>query len=1150
MPCDHPQAPIADIKARITALTHHHRSLLVEAGAGSGKTALMAGRAALLVAAGIAPKHIAAITFTEAAAAELLERIEGIVRDLESGVVPPELAPALPTGLSDLQRANLKKGAGALDELTCTTIHGFCQKLIAPYPVESGQDPGAAIMDPGVAELVFEDLVEAWLSARFGRNPGDDGLGRMPPIEHSGAKGEDLFASLLQRSPDQTLSLIRGAAHFLRTHRTARAAISEVDREAQVAFVNAARAFAAWYGDTGIEEPGTTAVIDDLLDVAEKTDTPEAGPVPGEGLADLIYHRPPSACKKGERKFKQWHAKGKWQRAAKAAGGSGAYGARLYAEGLALYEACDRMYGAFCDTLGSMALQRFVGEFDALRDLYGKFKRDTALLDFDDLLYRARDLLRENEPVRRALSKRYQHILVDEFQDTDPLQAEIVWRLAGEGDPKTPWQERAICPGALFLVGDPKQAIYRFRGADVQTYLEARRALSSRDPASILSITANFRSRAPILDCVNSHFEGLLDASRGQPGFTPLTTTREAGDETIGASVAAFDIALDDAHRNTKGKLVVERIREEEARVVTDVVARLIGSYPVYDKDEGKSRPARASDIALLAPTGTSLWIYERALEDGDIPIATQAGKGFFRRQEVQDLIAVARTVADARDTLAFGALIRGPLVGLSEEQIADEILALPVCADRAVRLDVNTDPSLVRSPVLQQTLEVLQDLRRKRRGTTPYQIIAEAVEALHVRPILMARHRGGAERAMANVELLLEMARPYAARGIEDFARALWQRWEDAEAQVEGRHDAAADAVSIITMHSAKGLEWPIVIPINSTTSPTYLDTFLYRRRDDTVHFKILGYAGTEYEEAMLEEVEELNRERVRLWYVALTRARDLLLLPRQSERVKGDWMSLIDIDVNSLPAFDAERFTRSPPVADEPMANRQDTETWQREKAFIAANLRRITWHRPSRHEDTEQVEEELPLAVFSGEEEAKEATEEEAGGSPVNVALKRGLILHKLMEEVLTGETPDDSAYLQARGAELIAQQELEDSPDASSRISSAGMAEMVIRTLRRPEIAALRPRLVPEYWVYDSHADGPEMSITAGIADAVAFDDEGRIDVVVDWKSDISLRSKQIAIYRDQVRAYMKATGAKAGLIVFLGSDHIETVVAGN
>ena len=1149
MPCERQQTAPADVEARIQALTHHHRTLLVEAGAGSGKTALMAGRAALLVAGGTAPRNIAAITFTEAAAAELLERIERIVRDLGSGDVPTELAPALPEGLSESQRAGLKEGAETLDELTCTTIHGFCQKLIAPYPVESGQDPGATIIDPGTADLVFEDLVDAWLSARFGRDPSQDGLGRTPSITRASAVGEDLFAALMLKSPDQTLNLIRSAAQFLRNHRTARAAVSEADRKAHGNFLDSVRAFAAWYRDCGIEEPGTAAIVEDLLGVVEALGEPVAGPVPGERLAQLLHHRPPDVYMRDKRRFKMWRAKGKWQTAAKEAGHRASDGEHLFAFGSNLYEACGDRYVAFCDTLGRIAFRRFVGEFDIIRNLYRDFKRDAALLDFDDLLYQARDLLRDHEPVRRALAQRYDHILVDEFQDTDPMQAEIIWRLAGEGDPKIPWQERVIRSGALFLVGDPKQAIYRFRGADVQTYLTARRALSKSDSASILSITANFRSRAPILDFVNRHFASMLETKKGQPGFTALTTTRDADDETTRASVAAFDIELDEDQKGGRGRLIADRIRAKEAGIVADAVSRLIGSYTVYDKDEGISRPARPVDVALLAPTGTSLWIYERALEEKGIPIATQAGKGFFRRQEVQDLIAVARAIADSRDTLAFGALIRGPLVGLSEEQIADEILALPVFTERTVRLDVNTDPWFVASPVLRQTLEVLQHLRRKRHGTTPYQIMVEAVEALHVRPILKSRHRGGAERALANVELVLEMARQYAGRGMGDFARALWQKWEDEEAQVEGRHDAATDAVSIITMHSAKGLEWPIVIPINSTTGLRREDGFLYRRRDDTVHFKVLGFADTEYESTMLEEAAELTRERVRLWYVALTRARDLLLLPRQSERSRSDWWSLIDVDVDSLPAFDTGRFNVAEVIPHAPAPNLQDAATWERENAAIGANLRKITWRRPSRHEDTGQREAE-PATVSSGIDTADEITDEWAGGSTGQERLKRGLILHKLMEEVLTGETEDVAAALKTRAAELIHQQELQDSKDASSRISSAGMAEMVIQTLERPEVASLRPRLVPEYWVYGSVARGPEMAITAGIADAVAFDDDGRVDVVVDWKSDASLRKRQIRLYREQVRLYLKATGAKTGLIVFLNSDRIETVVRGN
>jgi ATP-dependent exoDNAse (exonuclease V) beta subunit len=156
---------LPDAPARLTALTDHERTLLVEAGAGSGKTALLAGRVALLIAAGVHPKEIVAITFTEAAASELLDRIESFVQRLLDDQVPVELGEALPRGLTASQREKLMSGAHALDEITCTTIHGFCQQLVKPYPLEAGIDPGAAIIDPAAAELAYQDLMEAWLSS-------------------------------------------------------------------------------------------------------------------------------------------------------------------------------------------------------------------------------------------------------------------------------------------------------------------------------------------------------------------------------------------------------------------------------------------------------------------------------------------------------------------------------------------------------------------------------------------------------------------------------------------------------------------------------------------------------------------------------------------------------------------------------------------------------------------------------------------------------------------------------------------------------------------------------------------------------------------------------------------------------------------------
>ena len=187
--------------ARLTALIDHDHFLLVEAGAGSGKTALMAGRVAMLLTAGVPPRDIVAITFTEAAASELLERIERFAGALLGGTIPRELRDALPAGLSAAQHENIELGAQALDEITCTTIHGFCQQLVRPYPVETGIDPGAEIIDPAAAELAFQDLMDAWLSARFGRDRSSEGLGRIPPMTGAGGS-EDFFAELVNAAPD------------------------------------------------------------------------------------------------------------------------------------------------------------------------------------------------------------------------------------------------------------------------------------------------------------------------------------------------------------------------------------------------------------------------------------------------------------------------------------------------------------------------------------------------------------------------------------------------------------------------------------------------------------------------------------------------------------------------------------------------------------------------------------------------------------------------------------------------------------------------------------------------------------------------------------------------------------------------------------
>jgi CRISPR-associated exonuclease Cas4 len=305
------------------------------------------------------------------------------------------------------------------------------------------------------------------------------------------------------------------------------------------------------------------------------------------------------------------------------------------------------------------------------------------------------------------------------------------------------------------MVGDPKQAIYEFRGANVGSYGEARTAVQRQWPGNVIQITANFRSRPAIVDYINHCFEVPLSGP-GQPGYVPLVATVEEPDQDL---LCAAKVTVDHAMDPRSGQ-----IRDAEAAAIADACARLVGNLMVRDEN-GDLVPLGPGGIALLAPAGTELWRYERAFEERGLPIASQAGKGLFRRQEVQDLLAVARALADAGDTLAFGAVMRGPLVGLSEEELLDITGALPVDAGSPgaiPRFSMSTDPADVSHPLARRTLSILRELRRRSRATTPALLLAESVERLDIRSVLAIREGDRSARAIANVDTFLERAKSY----------------------------------------------------------------------------------------------------------------------------------------------------------------------------------------------------------------------------------------------------------------------------------------------------------------------------------------------------------------------------------------------------
>jgi ATP-dependent exoDNAse (exonuclease V) beta subunit len=540
-----------------------------------------------------------------------------------------------------------------------------------------------------------------------------------------------------------------------------------------------------------------------------------------------------------------------------------------------------------------------------------------------------------------------------------------------------------------------------------------------------------------------------------------------------------------------------------------------------------------------LAPAGTELWRYEEALEEAGIPVSTQAGKSLFRRQETQDLIALTRTLADPRDTLALGSLLRGPLVGLSEAELLDIAEALP--ADPG-RLDNLRQPYLWTAPeevghrLAREVLERLQSIARRARSTSPYLLLSDAVEALSIRPQLRQRHRAGADRALANVDLFLEMARAYDVRGLRAFARDMRANWEEAIRQVEGRPDAAQQSVALITIHAAKGLEWPIVIPVNMMGPPYEDNTIVYDRGGGRFSTAICGVLPAGHAGIAARVAAEQARERVRLWYVAATRARDLLVLPRHSPDLRGDaWGCIVDLDLESLPAFDPATLPERVVEPPEPTGNSQTRDLFAAEAQRIVDATRKIRWQRPSRDEgEAPEIPREATVFVGAGTiEEAEDWPASEVAGGAT-----RGTILHKLMEEVLTGETSDDRDTLFARAIELLSQLGIQPAADPSPGVSPAKLAATVMRSLALPEVAALRPRLVPESTVYAARTSTDSESLVSGVADAVALDEAGGVETVIDWKSDTQPSAEILDHYRAQLRAYCDSTRARRGILVFM------------
>lgn len=1100
---------MTDAAARRTALSVLDRSFHVEAGAGSGKTSLLAGRIVSLLANGAAPSSIAAVSFTEMAAAELLGRVSKFVGNVLAGEVPQDIAAAFEDGRpSQAQIDNLTAAQRHMGDLTCTTIHGFCQRLIKPYPVEADIDPGAQILDPVEAALAFEDIFDRWIRERLsGHDP-----------------NADLVTALVALDSRSGVSLVRSVADALRDNPGVSVERHDVAENATDEFVKAVEAFEDWYKGCGYLVPEHHEYLEPLTEIRKLLQSTSRGKAHSL-VVKIALGMKGSYLFTSKGTIRAYKLKGKWQACAPDKTTGGAH----FEEASDHYKRCTEELEGVRRRIAAAALTLVHDEVQPLMQAYARFKRESASLDFGDLLAAAARMLRTHPEIRSALGAQYAHILVDEFQDTDPLQTEIFLNLAFDRDGDA-WRPR---PGAIFLVGDPKQAIYRFRGADVGTYVRMREIMREADSNSILSVSTNFRSLASILEHVNVVFEEPLSVV-GQPGFSRLTAHRT---QSAQATVAYFDVD-DTTPGRTGAEPKIGEVRAREAEMVAETCSRLIGSYQVFDdSSEGGKRPCHPGDIALLVPQGTDLYLYENALERAGIAVATQAGKGLYRQQEVHDLIALLRVLADPRDTLALGAFLRGPLVGLTEQELLDESHRIPPMEDGGLSfLRVGMDLSPLANPLLVDTMEKLARLRTHAETSTPHAILNKAVDVFAVRPKIKARFAGNPERQLSNVDRFLEMSRPYSVRGLRAFSDAMRKAWEEGERVQEGRPDEEERSVSLITMHSSKGLEWPIVIPVNTVTSPFRQSSIITDVASATMTMPFMGLVPEGYEEARQKADAESAFERLRIWYVATTRARDLLVIPRFTREWKDSWAKMVDLRFDLQSAFDVSHLPLEMPDQQEFEDNQQDADTFRAQREAVLSAPRAITWAAPSRHEwspATADVHD--PADLVS----ARTNLDPYAG---IEGGAERGIILHKLMEEVLNGETGDGYEELKER-AETLSRQFLSSCGREIADLIPDEMARTVRRTLELPLVRELRPRLLPEVATVGSWGDAEQETVMYGMMDTAAVLPDGTIDATIDWKSDVRPNTSATRGYVRQVTDYIEVNEIARGYIVYMTTGQV-------
>ncbi len=789
-----------------------------------------------------------------------------------------------------------------------STIHGFCARVLRAHAIAAGLDPAFTVLDEAAARPLRD---RAW----------DEALARLL----GGARGAAALDLVAAYDADRLRTAIAGVHDALRSAGQTRPRLPRArglaDPQRLLAPLQAARAAAA----AELARAGDGKVVGVARERLERCAELLASAAPGEAAAEL-----------GEMKL------------------------ALSANALktpvcdAYRAALDAYVTACRDARAAAALALLDELLGDYADAYADAKHARAALDFDDLELHARDLLDAHPALRDSYAGRFERVMVDELQDSNPLQLELFGALDRDD---------------LFLVGDERQSIYGFRHADVDVFRRLRDEFAAG--GRVATLATNFRSHGAILDTINAAF-----APRFGAGFVAL----RAGRETEPSGEPLVELLITDQAGWEEVELGAVRPgtkawRQAEARLLAQRVRELV--------DAGLHRP---QDVVVLMRALGDLPVFERALEDQDLLTMSVGGRGYWGRQVVRDLCAWLAALANPRDETALLGVLASPLVGLSSDGLA-HVAGAGGSANmwRAIEHDAALRERLAAGD--RERLASFAARFAAERALAPRlgldELLRRVVDAtgydLHVLSL------AGGERRLANIHKLLRLAAAFErdrgrdVRGLADLATA--------ELEAEAREtDAPVElgdvkAVRLMSIHAAKGLEFPVVCVADlGRQRPGDGDEDLLVSGDE-VGLRLVGLDGSSEKTLAYERLRDRARERAareeeRVMYVALTRARERLLVsgaaplgnwPREGPKASPlAWLgpALLGGDLGALPG------------ADEPV----------RDVAFGGARVR-CAVNRPDtvgrvlRHESLAPAGSRLPIAVPP----APRATAPERPGAP---------------------------------------------------------------------------------------------------------------------------------------------------------------------